>query len=187
MGATSVTGVGNGSASKLIPSIKGLIVSGNLGSECVSESAMSNLGLSKSPIVLDVAAITVNADSHANIPLVFNRAAGVTVTLPAATGTGHSYKFFVNTSVTSNSYKIQVANATDIMQGLAFGDDGDGEPANGWGTASTSDTITMDGSTQGGIKGDHWEIVDIASGLFHVRGFITQSGTEATPFSAAVS
>ena len=115
MGATSVTGVGNGSASKLIPSIKGLIVSGNLGSECVSESAMSNLGLSKSPIVLDVAAITVNADSHANIPLVFNRAAGVTVTLPAATGTGHSYKFFVNTSVTSNSYKIQVANATDIM------------------------------------------------------------------------
>ena len=45
----------------------------------------------------------------------------------------------------------------------------------------------MDGSEKGGIKGDHWEIVDIASGLFHVRGFITQSGTEATPFSAAVS
>lgn len=187
MGAYSVTGTGNGSASKIVPTIKGLIVSSNLGRECVGQSNLNNLALSKSPVVLNIATVTVNASEHANVPLVFNRAAGVVVTLPAATGTGNCYKFYVNTSVTSNSYKIQVANATDIMAGLAFGDDGDGEPANGWPTTSTSDTITMDGSTQGGIKGDCWEIVDIASGLFHVKGFITQSGTEATPFSAAVS
>tara|TARA_R110000868_G_scaffold36969_2_gene130850 strand:- start:10562 stop:11497 length:936 start_codon:yes stop_codon:yes gene_type:complete len=137
------------------------------------------------PFVLNTATQTLTSQ-HANVPLVFTRAAGVVVTLPAATGTGRKYEFAVNTTVTSNSYKVQVANITDIIQGLAFGKDGDGEPANGWSTTSTTDTITLDGSTTGGIKGDSIIIQDIASGLFSCRVFITQSGTEATPFSAAV-
>jgi hypothetical protein len=45
----------------------------------------------------------------------------------------------------------------------------------------------MDGSTQGGLKGDSIEIIDVATGLFSCKVFITQTGTEATPFSAAVS
>jgi hypothetical protein len=139
----------------------------------------------RAPFVLNASTKTLT-NVHANIPLVLTRAAGVVVTLPAATGTGNKYEFLVNTTVTSNSYKVQVANVTDIIQGLAFGKDGDGEPANGWSTAATSDTITLDGSTTGGIKGDSIEITDAASGLFTCRVFITQSGTEATPFSAAV-
>jgi hypothetical protein len=137
------------------------------------------------PFVLNAATKTLTSQ-HANVPLVFTRAAGVVVTLPAATGTGNKYEFLVNTTVTSNSYKVQVANVTDIIQGLAFGKDGDGDPANAWASGSTADTITLDGTTTGGVKGDSIEICDAASGLFTCRVFITQSGTEANPFSAAV-
>jgi len=187
MGATTTQGTGNGSASNIKPLIlNGSVKTANIEPNAVTAAKLDNNAVSKAPLVLNTAAITLNS-SFAGIPLVFTRAAGVVVTLPAATGTGDIYKFYVNTTVTSNSYKIQVANATDIISGLALADDGDGEPANGWPTTSTTDTITMDGSTQGGIKGDSLEIIDIASGQFCVRAFLTNSGTEATPFSAAVS
>ena len=187
MGATTSQGTGPGSASNIKPLIlNGTVKTLNIEPNAVTSTGLDNNALSKAPVVLNTETQTINS-SYANKPLVFNRAAGVVVTLPAATGTGDVYKFYVNTTVTSNSYKVQVANATDVICGLAFGDDGDGEPANAWPSGATSDTITMDGSTQGGVKGDSIEIIDIASGLFSCKVFITQSGTEATPFSAAVS
>lgn len=182
MSATTNEGTGHGSAAKVKP----LIFNGSVKTVNIEPNAVTAAKLYKAPLVLNTATITLDS-SLSGIPLVFTRAAGVVVTLPAATGTGDIYKFYVNTTVTSNSYKIQVANATDIISGLALANDGDGEPANGWPTTLTTDTITMDGSTQGGIKGDSLEIIDIASGQFCVRAFLTNSGTEATPFSAAVS
>jgi len=187
MAATTSQGTGPGSASNIKPLVfNGNVKTVNLESNAVTAAKLDNNALSKAPVVLNTAEQTLNS-SYAGIPLVFTRAAGVVVTLPAATGTGDVYNFYVNTTVTSNSYKIQVANATDVICGLAFGDDGDGEPANAWASGASSDTITMDGSTQGGLKGDSIEIIDVATGLFSCKVFITQTGTEATPFSAAVS
>ncbi|MCA9687878.1 MAG: hypothetical protein KC457_37315, partial [Myxococcales bacterium] len=54
-------------------------------------------------------------------------------------------------------------------------------------TASTSDTITFNGSTTGGIKGATVELQDVASNLWAVRVVGAATGTEATPFSATVS
>ena len=187
MAATTSQGTGPGSVSNIKPLIKnGDVKTLNIEPNAVTAASLDNNALSKAPVVLNTETQTIDS-SYANKPLVFTRAAGVVVTLPAATGTGDIYKFFVNTTVTSNSYKVQVANATDVICGLAFGDDGDGEPANAWASGATSDTITMDGSTQGGLKGDSIEIIDVATGLFSCKVFITQTGTEATPFSAAVS
>ncbi len=53
-------------------------------------------------------------------------------------------------------------------------------------TASTSDTITLNGSTTGGVKGSHVELQDVASGVWRVSGFLVSTGAEATPFSANV-
>jgi hypothetical protein len=53
-------------------------------------------------------------------------------------------------------------------------------------TAATSDTITLNGTTTGGIKGDRVEIEDIATNLYYVRVVGSATGTEATPFSATV-
>ena len=112
-----------------------------------------------------------------------SRAAGITVTLPAATGTNATYRFLVTTAVTSNSYKIQVANATDVIQGTINVAGTTGTP---FGSLPASDTITMNGSTQGGLVGSYVEITDIAAGVFLVSGSSLGSGTVITPFSAAV-
>ena len=52
----------------------------------------------------------------------------------------------------------------------------------------TDDTITLDGTTTGGAAiGDYIELMDIAANQYVVRGNLTATGTEATPFSASVS
>jgi hypothetical protein len=133
------------------------------------------------------AAVTVDRDIHANGPiLLFAVAAGATVTLPASAGTGDRYRFHVHTTVTSNSDKIQVANSTDVMQGMIITCADGGDTTVGWETASTSDTITLNGTTTGGVKGDYIELEDVATGFWRVTGFTSATGTEATPFSAAV-
>ena len=128
--------------------------------------------------------LTVTQADYNGQTIGLSRAAGITVTLPAATGTNATYRFLVTTAVTSNSYKIQVANATDVIQGTINVAGTTGTP---FGSLPASDTITMNGSTQGGLVGSYVEITDIATGVFLVSGSSLGSGTVITPFSAAVS
>jgi hypothetical protein len=119
--------------------------------------------------------------------VVLDRAAGVAVTLPAASGSGGKFKVVVKTTVTSNSNTIKVANASDTMTGMAHVLQDGGDTSVAFETAATSDTITGNGTTTGGIKGDIWEIEDVAANLWSVRGTVSATGTEATPFSATVA
>src|SRR5574343_659630 len=95
-----------------------------------------------------------------------NAAAGLTLTLPDASGSGVTYRILIGTTVTSNSVVIKVANSSDIMTGLALSAADAGASVNGWETASTDDTITFNGTTTGGIKGDYVELIDAASDLW---------------------
>lgn len=134
------------------------------------------------------AALTLTEAVHAGRTGLFDIAAGVTVTLPRAVGSGAIYRFFVKTAVTSVGDKIQVANADDVIQGIISSTlVGTPTTNNGWIAGSTGDTITLNGTTTGGLRGDWIELQDVAAGLFTVRGQTSQSGTGATPFSAAVS
>lgn len=139
------------------------------------------------PISVTASTLTVTAAAHAGATIVLNRAAGTTVTLPAATGSGFKYTFVVGTTVTSNSDIIKVANASDVMTGLAINAQDAADTAVAFETASTTDTITLNGTTTGGIKGDRVEVEDIAANLYYVRVVGSATGTEATPFSATVS
>jgi hypothetical protein len=130
------------------------------------------------------ASATITQDTYNGQTINLSAAAGMTITLPAATGTNAMYRFVVATSVTSNSYIIQVANATDILIGTASVA---GTTGTVFSTVAASDTLTMSGSTTGGLAGSYVEIIDIAAGEFVVRANLLGSGTPATPFSAAVS
>ena len=130
------------------------------------------------------ASTTLNEDSHLNTVITLSAAAGLTVTLPASTGKGNKYRIYVNTTVTSNNYIIQVANSTDVIQGaihLTTDIAGTSMP-----TSSNTDTITMNGSTTGGLRGSYVELEDAVAGFWSLRGALLCTGTEATPFSAAV-
>jgi hypothetical protein len=138
---------------------------------------------------LTAATLTMTQELHDGKTLVVNKADGSTITLPAATGTGAKYKIYVGTTITSVGLVIQVANATDVFEGLILGSDTDGGGATGytWPTVAASDTITCSGTATGGRKGDYFIIEDVAAGFFSLTGFISQSGgSEATPLSAAV-
>ncbi len=127
------------------------------------------------------ATLAVTSDYNGEvIPL--SRAGGMTVTLPAATGSQAVYRFVVATTFTSNGV-IQVANASDTMNGLAAVG---GLTGAVFSTTATSDTITMNGSTTGGLAGSYIEVTDIAVNEWVVSAALVGSGTPATPFSAAV-
>jgi hypothetical protein len=138
------------------------------------------------PAVITAAAATLTAEAYAGRTVVSRLAATQTFTLPAATGTGHVYDFWVEITKTGDLV-IQVANATDVMKGgaILFADAGDTVLA--FATASTSDTVTLDGTTKGGIEGARVTLVDLASGKWGLQVVSDASGTEATPFSADVS
>jgi len=130
------------------------------------------------------ATATVAEGPHLGMPVVVNRAAGCTLTLPAATGSGNSYEFIGAVDATGDQV-IQVTG-DDTMAGVAYlGNDSAG--ASCFYTAAASDTITLDGSTTGGLKGWRVSVTDIAADTWSVMVFSEASGTEATPFSAAVS
>ena len=138
-----------------------------------------------------VATDSVTIAEHAGRTLLLGEVGGnaaVTLTLPAATGTGAVYKFIVSVTNTSN-YKIQVADATDTIDGVMIYLDEDGTAVTAFPTVAASDTITLNGGTQGGIIGDYLELIDIATNQYHVRGVmrVAAGANPATPFSAAVS
>lgn len=124
--------------------------------------------------------------SDANTVLTVNAAAGLTLTLPASAGLGDMYRIVLGTTVTSNSVVVKVANASDIMTGLAISAADAGSTVNGWETAATDDTITFNGTTTGGTKGDFIELVDCAANVWAVQVRSASTGTEATCFSATV-
>ena len=132
------------------------------------------------------ATLTITSASHSGRTVVLDRAAGQAVTLPAATGSGNTYKFFVATTITSNATTIKVVG-DDTMAGAAIVANDTDNSASVFETAATSDTISFNGSTTGGIKGAPVELQDVAADLWSVRVVGAATGTEATPFSATVS
>lgn len=132
-------------------------------------------------------ALTITAASHSGRMIVLNNTAPIAVTLPQATGTGNSYRFWVAVAATATGSTIKVANATDVMAGFQFTVTTTSTNVEGFATSATSDTITVNGTTLGGIVGDEYIIRDVKTGVFAVTMFSSSTGTEATPFSATVS
>lgn len=130
--------------------------------------------------------ITLTAEDDERITLL-DTAAGTTVTLPAASGSGVKFRFVISTVATTNSHIVKVANASDTMIGIILSLDDTGANAVGFAAAATSDTITLNRSTTGSVsKGEYIEVEDIAANVWFVNGVISNTGTPATPFSATV-
>ena len=132
-------------------------------------------------------ALAVTVAAHDGKTILLDTAAGTTCTLPASSGSGARFRFVISTVATSNSHIIKVANATDVMAGFALVAQDAGDTAVLFETASTSDTITLNRTTTGSTqKGEFFELEDIGANLWRVYGVFAATGTEASPFSAAV-
>lgn len=148
--------------------------------------------------------ISLTVADHAG-RIVHNDTAGaVTYTLPATNansdsavaGPGADFNNLSNVGATIEIFSsitktgdlvVQAANATDVMVGSAVFIDDSSDNAVGFETASTSDTITLNGSTTGGVTFSKIVCTVLASGKWKVDVISGCTGTPATPFSAAVS
>lgn len=134
--------------------------------------------------ITTTAATTLAFGNHAETIVVLNSTTGRILTLPTSAGTGKRFHIYVSATVSSGSHVIQVGNTTDIMTGgLSISTDIAGVTCL---ATATDDTITMSGSTTGGVKGSVIHLTDVVSGQWNVEGFLVSTGAEATPFSAAV-
>lgn len=117
-----------------------------------------------------------------------NRAAGITVTLPAATGSGLRIPFVVSAVPSGGSSIIKVANASDTIDGLLPVLDNDGTALTAYAATGTDDTLTLNGTTTGGQLGDQFELVDSAPNQWTIKGSLVVpiGSNPADPFSATV-
>lgn len=134
---------------------------------------------------ITAATTTLNFGAHGGKTLVLNLAGGMTITLPSATGSQDSYYMVVGTTFTSSGI-IKVGRAADTMIGMSTGSTLAGTGSFVDAVGGTDDTITMGGSTTGGLVGSTIRLTDIAANLWLVDARIIGSGTMATSFSATV-
>ncbi len=148
--------------------------------------ALSALTSGTAPINTVATTLAITQALHAGSTVTISSAAPIAITLPQATGSGSQYRFQIQVVATATSHTIKVANATDVMQGIVVALTTSSANIVGYGTSATSDTISLNGTTLGGVVGDWFEIIDIKTGFFLVRGNTSPTGTTATPFSATV-
>jgi hypothetical protein len=118
--------------------------------------------------------LAVTAAAHGGRIIAFDQTGGTAATLPAATGTGNVYHFVVKVKNTSSANTIVLADASDLFQGQVINTDADATTPVSYtaNAAGDIDTISLNGTTTGGQIGDWIEVVDIASNVYAVRGFV---------------
>ena len=96
---------------------------------------------------------------------------------------GATFEFVLSTTVTGN-FIVKVANSSDTMVGTAIL--GSGTTALVFSTATASDTITLSGTTTGGVGGATISATVVGANRYKVNVVSGATGAVATPFSATV-
>lgn len=130
-------------------------------------------------------ALSLTITQHAERVVLVNTNSTVanTFTLPVATGSGAKFTLVVNTAQTQGSIVVAANGTLDTLTGVALIGDTTAETAGAFVTSATSDKLTMNATTTGGLGGDTVELLDGKANQWTVRATLTGSGTLATPFS----
>lgn len=138
------------------------------------------------PSAISVTASAALSLENSSRPILVNAAAGLTLTLPTATGSGAKFYIYVATLLTSNSIIIDVAGSDKYYGGVFINDTGgsaaataDYYPASG----GSSVHLTLAQSAGAGAIGDYIEVTDIGALKWQVVGFITGEVDPTTPWS----
>lgn len=157
---------------------------GGVGLRQILNSLIGEVALSGRIVIL-TATGTIFEALHEGKTLVLDATATlVTLTMPAATGSGARYSFVVKT-INTSSYVIQKAG-TDVFRGQLLSLDNDASAATSFASiAAGDDVLTLNGTTTGGQVGDWVEFQDIAAGVWSVIGtvVIPAGSNVADPFS----
>lgn len=136
------------------------------------------------PVTNTSGTVVAVAATHANRTTVLSKAAGGTVALPAATGTGNKYRFVVGVTLTSVSWVISKAGSDTFFGNAIVNNTGDTTAltADAYQAAAGNNTFTLAFANLMGIKGDIVEFEDTAAAEWTVSALLT-SVDPVTPFS----
>jgi hypothetical protein len=133
--------------------------------------------------------LVVTEAAHSGRTILLDRAAGIAVTLPAASA-GLEFTFIVKTTFTGAA-TIKSVTGADVMIGQALLGNNTDNAVVAWQSlaSSTNDTIDLFGTSNstGGIEGEVIKIRGLAANLWHVDITGDAAGTEATPFANTVA
>jgi hypothetical protein len=125
----------------------------------------------------------LTAATHANKTVVVDSVAPFAFTLPAATGTGDTYEIFINTPCTGTSSTISTVATAEVMSGVCWGATTSSNAVVGYIATATDNTVSLNGTTKGGVKGDLIVFVDVKTSTWSCQIFSSPTSTTATPFS----
>ena len=128
--------------------------------------------------------LALTAALHAGKTVYLTDTDGITVTLPAATGTGNKYRVVQGAAVASSQTRFNVTG-DDSYIGLAYVVDEDTAAVTAYRAGTDADQLDFNGTTKGGQIGDSVEFEDIAADKWAVRVFATcpAGSNSATPFA----
>lgn len=132
-------------------------------------------------------ALSLTVAAHAGRVVLVNSNTTVanTVTLPAATGSGAEFTI-INNIVQTQGTVVVAADGTDVLTGKAKAFDSTAVTAAAevFLTSATSDKISFNLTTSGGLGYDTVKAIDVAAATYLVDVEYTASGNIVTPFSA---
>lgn len=137
----------------------------------------------KRPVIQSVGATRTLLKEESGSLCLFDRAAGVVYTLPAAEE-GLEFTFAATVAVTSNAYKTITASGDFLLGAVLIGsltlaESGDVFQADG----TTHVAISEDGATKGGLVGGTYKVRAISGSQWVIDGVTVGAGVLATPFS----
>jgi hypothetical protein len=131
-----------------------------------------------------VLALTVTQHAERVVLVETNSTVANTFTLPVATGSGAKFTLVNNIAQTQGSVVFAANGTTDVLQGICFAMDSTAAAdAMTFLTSATSDKVSLNRTTTGGLGGDMFEAWDKAANAWLVRVVINGSGSLGTPFS----
>jgi hypothetical protein len=107
-----------------------------------------------------------------------------TVSLPVATGSGARFTIINNIAQTQGSVVVAATGTVDTLAGVAYMVNSTvTNNAQSFRTSASSDKITFNRTTTGGVGNDKVVAIDTAANVYTVEVFGVTAGTTATCFS----
>lgn len=147
----------------------------------------ANVAPSARIVVSTATALSLTVTEHGEriVLIETNSTVANTFTLPVATGSGVKFTIVNNIAQTQGSVVVAANGTLDVIQGLCIAlDSTAAADAMSFQTSATSDKVTLNRTTTGGLGGDVVEAWDKAANAWFVRVVINGSGSLATPFAA---
>jgi len=133
-------------------------------------------------VVTITAATTLDPVTHHDREILVDSAAGIAITLPTATGSGRRYYLNIVTTVTSSATTI-VTTSPDKLVGTVYQTKTDNTFLTYIFDGTSHTTLTLDGTTKGGLVGDRIQCTDIKANVWQCLVYEHASGAVASPVS----